>query len=115
MLLRQYRRNAALRGAGGAYYERTGDVGFIEKIWPLITRALEWMNTWGPGRRRVCRVCRTLPNGLVHQGWKDSSNAVFHADGRPAEGPIALCEVQSYVYAAKPRAAALASHSRPNC
>jgi glycogen debranching enzyme len=52
---------------------------------------------------------RRSPNGLVHQGWKDSSNAVFHADGRPAEGPIALCEVQSYVYEAKHRAAALAS------
>src|SRR6266567_6925712 len=39
--------------------------------------------------------------GLVQQGWKDSHDSVFHADGRMAEPPIALCEVQGYVYAAK--------------
>lgn len=94
----------------GVYYERTGDISFIEKIWPHITRALEWMNTWGdPDGDGFVEYARRSANGLVHQGWKDSSNAVFHADGRPAEGPIALCEVQSYVYEAKHRAAALAS------
>lgn len=41
----------------------------------------------------------------MHQGWKDSNNSVFHADGSLAEGPIALCEVQGYVYAAKCAAA----------
>ena len=39
--------------------------------------------------------------GLQNQGWKDSLDSVFHADGRLAEGPIALAEVQAYVYAAK--------------
>ena len=39
--------------------------------------------------------------GLANQGWKDSGDAIFHADGELAEGPIALCEVQGYVYAAK--------------
>src|SRR5262249_37328035 len=47
--------------------------------------------------------------GLLHQGWKDSDDAVFHADGSPAEGPIALCEVQSYVFAARRAAGLLAS------
>jgi len=94
----------------GAYYERTGDVVFIEKIWPHIARALEWINTWGDrDGDGFVEYARRSANGLVHQGWKDSSNAVFHADGRPAEGPIALCEVQSYVYEAKHGAAALAS------
>src|SRR5699024_2025166 len=46
--------------------------------------------------------------GLVHQGWKDSEDAIFHADGTLAEGPIALCEVQAYTYAAKLAAAGLA-------
>src|SRR6202034_1316894 len=45
--------------------------------------------------------------GLVQQGWKDSSDSVFHADGKLAEPPIALCEVQGYVYAAKVAAARL--------
>lgn len=94
----------------GAYYERTGDVGFIQTIWPHITQALEWIDTWGDrDGDGFVEYVRTSPNGLVHQGWKDSFNAVFHADGRPAEGPIALCEVQGYVYEAKQRAAALAS------
>jgi glycogen debranching enzyme len=46
--------------------------------------------------------------GLVQQGWKDSQDSVFHADGRLAEGPIALCEVQASVYAARHAAARLA-------
>ena len=46
--------------------------------------------------------------GLVQQGWKDSNDSVFHADGRLAEGPIALCEVQAYAYAARLAAADLA-------
>jgi glycogen debranching enzyme len=44
---------------------------------------------------------RHSPNGLVHQGWKDSQDSIFHADGTLAEGPIALCEVQGYAYRAK--------------
>jgi glycogen debranching enzyme len=51
---------------------------------------------------------RRSKDGLAHQGWKDSQDAVFHADGSSAEGPIALCEVQGYVFAAKRRAARLA-------
>lgn len=94
----------------GAYYERTGDAGFIRNIWPHITRALEWMDTWGDrDGDGFVEYLRCSPHGLVHQGWKDSHNAVFHADGTPAEGPIALCEVQGYVYEAKHRAATLAS------
>src|SRR4029079_10107056 len=51
---------------------------------------------------------RRAPTGLVHQGWKDSQDSVFHSDGTLAEGPVALCEVQAYVYAAKRRAAYMA-------
>ena len=47
--------------------------------------------------------------GLTNQGWKDSGDSVFHADGSNAEGPIALCEVQGYVYAAKRLAATIAA------
>src|ERR1043166_3820708 len=46
--------------------------------------------------------------GLVNHGWKDSQDSVFHADGALAEGPIALCEVQAYVYDARRRAAEIA-------
>lgn len=94
----------------GAYYERTRDVDFIKKIWPNIIRAIEWIDTWGDrDGDGFVEYARRSHNGLVHQGWKDSFNAVFHADGRSAEGPIALCEVQGYVYDAKQRAATLAT------
>src|SRR5262249_24646673 len=51
---------------------------------------------------------RRSSTGLVQQGWKDSQDSVFHADGTLAEPPIALCEVQAYVYDARLRAAAMA-------
>src|SRR5262249_42637623 len=57
----------------------------------------------------LVEYARESPKGLVHQGWKDSQDAISHADGELAEAPIALCEVQGYVYEAKRQAAALAA------
>ena len=45
---------------------------------------------------------RAAESGLANQGWKDSFDSVFHADGRIPQGPIALVEVQGYVFAAYP-------------
>jgi glycogen debranching enzyme len=93
----------------GAYYERTADRTLVERIWPNVEAALRWVDTYGDGDGDGFVECaRSTPKGLVHQGWKDSHDAIFHADGTPAEGPIALCEVQGYVYAAKQGAALLA-------
>ncbi|PYL22827.1 MAG: amylo-alpha-1,6-glucosidase [Verrucomicrobia bacterium] len=86
----------------GAYHKRTGDRAFIEKIWPNIQRALEWIDRYGDSDGDgFVEYARKAKHGLIHQGWKDSHDAVFHRDGTSAEGPIALCEVQGYVYAAK--------------
>lgn len=93
----------------GAYYERTGDQAFITRIWQNIELALQWIDDTGDlDGDGFVEYSRRSKGGLTHQGWKDSQDAVFHADGRPAEGPIALCEVQGYVFAAKRRAARLA-------
>jgi glycogen debranching enzyme len=93
----------------GAYYERTGDQAFIAQIWSKIERALQWIDHAGDlDGDGFVEYSRRSKDGLVHQGWKDSQDAVFHADGRSAEGPIALCEVQGYVFAAKRGAAQLA-------
>jgi glycogen debranching enzyme len=93
----------------GAYYERTGDRDFIESIWPNILRALTWIDEYGDmDRDGFVEYLKHSSNGLIHQGWKDSKDSVFHADGTLAEGPLALCEVQGYVYAAKQHAAQLA-------
>jgi glycogen debranching enzyme len=92
----------------GAYYERTGDRAFIESIWPNIEAALRWIDTYGDqDGDGFVEYMRHTPDGLVQQGWKDSQDSVFHADGALAEPPIALCEVQAYVYLAKRRASEL--------
>ncbi|MEW5802035.1 MAG: amylo-alpha-1,6-glucosidase [bacterium] len=94
----------------GAYYERSADREFIESIWPNIESALEWIDTYGDvDGDGFVEYQRHIPEGLVNQGWKDSHDSIFHADGTMAQGPIALCEVQGYVYDAKRRAAQLAS------
>ena len=93
----------------GSYYEHTGDQAFIGQIWPNIELALKWIDTAGDlDGDGFVEYHRRSTGGLLHQGWKDSQDAVFHADGSPAEGPIALCEVQGYVFAAKRQAARLA-------
>ncbi len=93
----------------GAYYERTGDRRFIESIWPHIEAALYWIGGYGDrDGDGFVEYQRRSADGLLHQGWRDSDDAIFHADGVPAEGPIALCEVQGYVYAAWRAGAALA-------
>jgi glycogen debranching enzyme len=94
----------------GVYYERTGDRPFIETIWPHLELALQWIDRYGDrDGDGFVEYFRHSPKGLVHQGWKDSHDSVFHADGSLAQGAIALCEVQGYVYAARCRAAELAS------
>ena len=86
----------------GAYYKRTGDRAFVESIWPNVQRALEWIDQFGDlDGDGFVEYSRKSEHGLANQGWKDSHDAIFHRDGATAEGPIALCEVQGYVYAAK--------------
>lgn len=94
----------------GAYYERTGDRAFIQQIWANIELALKWIDEYGDiDGDGFIDYLRYSHKGLVNQGWKDSHDSVFHADGSMAEGPISLCEVQGYIYAAKRRASELAA------
>ena len=93
----------------GRYFDRTGDLKTIERLWPHLDAALRWIDTDGdPDGDGFVEYARATHRGLLHQGWKDSHDAVSHADGTLADGPIALCEVQSYVYGAKHHAAELA-------
>jgi glycogen debranching enzyme len=96
-------------GLAGAYYERTGDLSFVRSIWGNVKAALQWIDEYGDrDRDGFVEYARYTESGLAQQGWKDSHDSVFHKDGRLAEAPIALCEVQGYVYDAKLRAARLA-------
>ncbi len=78
----------------------------IIELWPAIEAALAWIDGPGdPDGDGFVEYLRASEQGLANQGWKDSQDAIFHADGRLAEGEIALVEVQGYVYAAKRMAA----------
>jgi glycogen debranching enzyme len=95
----------------GRYAERTGDYQTVAELWPAIEAALAWTDGPGdPDQDGFVEYRRATDEGLANQGWKDSHDAIFHADGRLAEGRIALAEVQGYVYAAKTIAARLARH-----
>ncbi len=90
----------------GRYVERTGDLGTLRELWPAALAALQWIDGRGDlDGDGFVEYQRATEDGLSNQGWKDSSDSVFHANGRLAEGPLALCEVQGYVFEAKQRAA----------
>jgi len=90
----------------GLYVERTGDDETLVQLWPAIEAALGWIDGAGdPDRDGFVEYQRATERGLANQGWKDSYDAIFHADGRLAEGYIALAEVQGYVFAGKQLAA----------
>lgn len=86
----------------GQYASRTADWALIRDLWPSIDRALAWLD--GPADADgdgFIEYARGAQTGLSNQGWKDSHDSIFHADGRLAQGPIALVEVQGYAYAAR--------------
>jgi glycogen debranching enzyme len=90
----------------GLYVERTDDEETLAELWPAIEAALRWIDGAGdPDRDGFVEYQRASEQGLANQGWKDSFDAIFHADGRLAEGNIALAEVQGYVFAGKRLAA----------
>ncbi|CAB3772722.1 amylo-alpha-1,6-glucosidase [Paraburkholderia humisilvae] len=85
----------------GAYVTRTGDTALIDELWPALERAAKWVaGVCDRNRYGLLDYQRASDGGLANQGWKDSHDSVFHADGRFPDGPIALVEVQAYASAA---------------
>lgn len=85
----------------GAYAQRTGDMAFIEKIWPALEAATTWIETIGDSNGDgFLDYASGEATGLRNQGWKDSEDSVFYENGEFPRGPIALVEVQGYKYAA---------------
>ncbi|HEX3275880.1 MAG TPA: glycogen debranching N-terminal domain-containing protein [Gemmatimonadales bacterium] len=86
----------------------TGDAELIRGLLPHADRALEWIDRFGDrDGDGFVEYARTSAKGLVNQGWKDSGDGIPFPDGRLPEPPIALVEVQGYVYDAKLRMAQL--------
>jgi glycogen debranching enzyme len=99
-------------GLAGAYVERTGSMDLIDQLWPHLERAAAWIersldsNPFG-----LLAYSKTSERGLTNQGWKDSGDSIFHADGSFPPPPIALVEVQGYAFMAF-RTMAKLSHRR---
>ena len=93
----------------GETFDWTGDRALVDRLWPNALAALRWIDEWGDrDRDGFVEYERRSKRGLLNQGWKDSGDAIRDRDGREARPPIALAEVQGYVYAAKHRLASLA-------
>jgi glycogen debranching enzyme len=115
-------------GAGGTYYgtadatplfvvllgelHRWGALGAedLAELLPHADRALAWVEQHGDrDGDGFVEYARASPTGLLQQGWKDSPDGITAADGTVPDGPIALCEVQGYVFAAYRARAELAA------
>lgn len=93
----------------GHYLKRTDDLDTIKDIWENILLALEWIKKYGDmDGDGFVEYQRKAESGLANQGWKDSHDSISHQNGELASFPIALCEVQGYVYDAKKQAAYMA-------
>jgi glycogen debranching enzyme len=94
----------------GEYLHATGDLILVRELWPHLEAALTWIERHGDqDGDGFVEYSRRSSTGLSNQGWKDSVDSISHADGRLAQGPIALCEVQAYVFAARRAMATIAS------
>jgi glycogen debranching enzyme len=92
------------------YHRWTGDDALVRQLEPNARAALAWMEEGGDvdGDGYVEYARRNVTSGLLNQCWKDSWNSIQFADGTLAQGPIATCEIQGYVFDARRRAARLA-------
>ncbi|ADL08467.1 amylo-alpha-1,6-glucosidase [Thermosediminibacter oceani] len=88
------------------YYNWTGDKKFFMELFPAAEKALKWMEQYGDrDGDSFLEYIREKEGGLVNQGWKDSKDSVVFSDGRLADPPIALAEIQGYAYDALMRMA----------
>ncbi|MEK3986482.1 amylo-alpha-1,6-glucosidase [Paenibacillus sp. FSL K6-3166] len=88
------------------YYHWTGDLDFVSSLMPHLNAALNWIKEYGDyDKDSFVEYYQKSSKGIANQGWKDSADSVIHSNGDYAEAPIALVEVQGYVYQALTRLA----------
>jgi glycogen debranching enzyme len=83
------------------YYSWTHDRETLDRLWPNALAAMDWIDREMNHCNGYLAYYQKSERGLQNQGWKDSGNCIVDRHGKIAEGSIALCEVQAYVYAAK--------------
>ena len=84
-----------------AYADRTGDEALIDELWPALLSAMRWIDGAGDvNRDGFVDYTANAFRGLTNQGWKDSVDSIFYRDGSFPQSPIAVVEVQGYVFAA---------------
>ncbi|MFM7446987.1 MAG: glycogen debranching N-terminal domain-containing protein [Leptolyngbyaceae cyanobacterium] len=89
------------------YFAWTADFETLESLWSNALAGMDWVDRMMRPTGYLTYDCKSS-RGLVNQGWKDSGDCIVNRRGHLAHGPIALCEVQAYVYAAKVRLAQIA-------
>lgn len=89
------------------YFAWTADYETLESLWPNALAGMDWVDRMMRPTGYLSYDCKSS-RGLVNQGWKDSGDCIVNRRGHLAHGPISLCEVQAYVYAAKVRLAQIA-------
>ncbi len=94
--------------AFASYINWSGNLDFAKQYWPCVEMALTWIDN-SLNDRGYITYKSTGDHDLVNQGWKDSQDSIMHKSGDLAKPPIALCEVQAYIYAAWTQIAKLAA------
>ncbi|MFM9157010.1 MAG: amylo-alpha-1,6-glucosidase, partial [Dolichospermum sp.] len=85
----------------------THDQETLAALWPNALAAMNWIDR-NMQKTGYLSYYRRSKRGLNNQGWKDSGDCIVNSKGELATGPISLCEVQAYVYAAKVKLAEIA-------
>ncbi len=93
----------------GRVYDWTGRRDLVDRLWPNAVAALKWIDDYGTASNGFVTYERRSSQGLVNQGWKDSGDSIQDRAGNFVEAPVALAEVQGYVYEAKLGMARLAA------
>lgn len=97
----------------GQYIRRTDHLAMHQKVWKNVKAAIQWIEDYGDlDGDGLIEYAPGDDGGLSNQGWKDSFDSIFDADGRMTKPPIALCEVQGYVYQAYQEGAYLAQRMK---
>lgn len=94
----------------GDFVHWTQDLEFLQEMHAPLLKALTWCTDYGDrDNDGYIEYAGDVPGGLKNQGWKDSWDGILDPEGRPVEPPVALVEVQAYLYAAYRRASRMLS------